>query len=142
MDIYNMEIISHYVPDQYNKETYVWSYWEAECDDWYMDSCHFQDDNHFNLLFDDSTPPYIENILESRQEPSMHILLQFSCSPVIVDEFLAGSTYLDPHDQCRHLEHHFSTTYCVPVSSKGSSHEHLDMGPQFTMDLGLLPHGG
>jgi hypothetical protein len=78
-----------------------------DCDDWYMDSCHFWDDNHFHLLFDDSTPPHVEHILESRQEPSMHILLQFSYSPVLVDDFLVGSTYLDPHDQCRSLEHHF-----------------------------------
>jgi hypothetical protein len=52
--------ISH--QEEYNQETYAWYYWEAECDDWYMDSCHFWDDNHFHLLFDDSTPPYVEHI--------------------------------------------------------------------------------
>jgi hypothetical protein len=92
---------------EYNQETYAWSYWEAECDAWYMDSCHFWDENHFHILFDDSTPPSVEHILESRQEPSMHTLLQFSYSPVLMDDFLAGSTYLDPHDQCRSWEHHF-----------------------------------
>jgi hypothetical protein len=75
MESYNMEIIDHYVTKEYNQETYVWSYWEAECNDWYMGSCHFWDDNHFHLLFDDSTPPHVEHILECREEPSMHIIL-------------------------------------------------------------------
>jgi hypothetical protein len=59
---------------------------------------NFLDNNHFRILFDDSTPPYVAHILESRKDPSMHILLQFSYSPVLVDAFLVGSTYLDPHD--------------------------------------------
>jgi hypothetical protein len=95
------------VMDEYNQEAYAWYDFEADCDDWYMDSCHLWDDNHFHLLFDDSTPPHVEHILESKQEPSMHILLQFYYSPVVVDDFLVGSTYLDPHDQCQSLEHHF-----------------------------------
>jgi hypothetical protein len=95
------------IMDEYNQEVYAWYDFEADCDDWYMDSCHFWDDNHFHLLFDDSTPPHVENILESKQEPSLHILLQFYYSPVVVDEFLVSSTYFDPHDQCRSLEHHF-----------------------------------
>jgi hypothetical protein len=37
----------------------------------------------------------------------MPTLLQFSYSLVLVDVFLADSTYVDPHDQCRSLEHHF-----------------------------------
>jgi hypothetical protein len=41
----------------------------SDCDDWYMDSCHFWDENHFHILFDDSTPPYVENIMERNQEP-------------------------------------------------------------------------
>jgi hypothetical protein len=27
--------------DEYNKEIYAWYDFEADCDDWYMDSCHF-----------------------------------------------------------------------------------------------------
>jgi hypothetical protein len=48
--------------DEYNQEIYAWYDFEADCDDWYMDSCHFWDDNHFHILFDDSTPPSVENI--------------------------------------------------------------------------------
>ena len=35
--------------DEYNKEIYAWYDFEADCDDWYMDSCHFWDDNHFHI---------------------------------------------------------------------------------------------
>lgn len=35
---------------------------DDDCADWYMDICHFWDDNYFHLPFDDSTPPYEENI--------------------------------------------------------------------------------
>jgi hypothetical protein len=72
-----------------------------------MDSCHFWDENHFHLLFDDSTPPSVEHILESRQVFSMHTLLHFYYSPVVVDDFLASSTYFDPLEQCLSLKHHF-----------------------------------
>jgi hypothetical protein len=92
---------------KYNQEEYAWYHFEATCDDWYMDSCHFWDDNYFHLLFDDSTPPYVEHIVESSQKPSMHTLLQSSDSPVLVDDFLVSSTYLDPHDQYQSWEHHF-----------------------------------
>jgi hypothetical protein len=102
-----MEIINHRVTKKYNQDTYAWYYLEVDCDDWYMDSCHFSHDNHFHLLFDDSNPSYVEKILESRQEPLMHTLLHFSDSPVLVDDFLVGPTYLDPHDHCQCLEHHF-----------------------------------
>jgi hypothetical protein len=27
--------------DEYNQEIYAWYDFEADCDDWYMDSCHF-----------------------------------------------------------------------------------------------------
>jgi hypothetical protein len=45
----------------------------------------------------------------------MNTIFQFSYSLIVVcyvDDFLDmdGSTYLDPHDQCRHLEHHFQPT--------------------------------
>jgi hypothetical protein len=95
------------IQDEYNRETYAWYDFEANCDAWYMYSCHFWDDNHFHILFDDSNPPYVEPIPESKHETSLHILLQFYYSLVVVDEFLAHSTYFYPHDQCLSLEHHF-----------------------------------
>jgi hypothetical protein len=48
--------------DEYNQEIYAWYDFEADFDDWYMDSCHFWDDNHFHILFDDSNPPSVESI--------------------------------------------------------------------------------
>jgi hypothetical protein len=53
---------------EYNQERYAWYDFEDDCDDWYMDSCHFWDDNHFHILFDDSTPPSVENINVPAQE--------------------------------------------------------------------------
>jgi hypothetical protein len=50
------------IKDEYNQEIYAWYDLEADCDDWYMDSCHFWVDNHFHILFDDSTPPSVDNI--------------------------------------------------------------------------------
>ena len=35
------------IRDEYNQEIYAWYDFEADCDDWYMDSCYFWDDNHF-----------------------------------------------------------------------------------------------
>jgi hypothetical protein len=56
------------IRDEYNQEIYVWYDFEADCDDWYMDSCHFLDDNHFHILFDDSNPPSVESINVKNQE--------------------------------------------------------------------------
>jgi hypothetical protein len=50
------------IGDEYNQEVYAWCDFEANCDDWYMDSCHLWDDNHFHILFNDATPPFVENI--------------------------------------------------------------------------------
>jgi hypothetical protein len=44
------------IKDEYNQEIYAWYDFEADCDDWYMDSYHFWDENHFHILFDNSTP--------------------------------------------------------------------------------------
>jgi hypothetical protein len=56
------------IRDDYNQEIYAWFDFEVDCDDWYMDSCHLWDDNHFHILFDDSTPPFVENINVPHQE--------------------------------------------------------------------------
>jgi hypothetical protein len=103
-----MEINCIYITSEYNKKSYAWYDFEADCDDWYMDSCHLWDENHFHILFNESTSPSGEHILERRQESSVHTFIQFSYSPM--DEFLANSTYLDPHDQCQYLEHNFQPT--------------------------------
>jgi hypothetical protein len=29
------------IRDEYNQEIYAWYDFEVDCDDWYMDSCHF-----------------------------------------------------------------------------------------------------
>jgi hypothetical protein len=50
------------IRDEYNKEIYVLYDFEADYDDWYMDSFHFKDDNHFHILFDDSNAPSVESI--------------------------------------------------------------------------------
>jgi hypothetical protein len=76
------------IRDEYNQEASTWYDFEAECDNWYMDSCHLWDDNHFHILFDDSTPPHVKFILESKHDPYLHILLHFYYSLVVVDDFL------------------------------------------------------
>jgi len=70
-----MNTVDNYITKEYTQETYALSDYEDDCDVCYMDSFHFWDTNHFHLLFEDSTPPSVEHILESRQEPSMHTLL-------------------------------------------------------------------
>jgi hypothetical protein len=84
-EIYIMETIYNYITREYTQEIYAWYDYEDECDDWYMDSCHFWDDNHFHILYDDSTPPYVENINVTNLEPvmttSVHLhILQWYCS--------------------------------------------------------------
>ena len=85
------------IGDEYNREAHAWHNFEGSCYYWYMYSCYLWDQNHFHLLFDDSTPPSVEHILERRQEISMHTLLHFYYL-VGVDEFLASSTSFDPLD--------------------------------------------
>jgi hypothetical protein len=36
----------------------------------------------------------------------------------------------------------FSARYGVSISLVWSSHDHLNMGPRFTLEVGLLHHGG
>jgi hypothetical protein len=85
------------IMNEYHQEVYAWYDLEDDCDDWYMDSCHFWDDNHFHILFDDSNPPSVENINVTHQDLVMITSVQ-SC--IFYNDIVPSRFIFDPFPLC------------------------------------------
>jgi hypothetical protein len=55
-----------------------------------MDICRFWDDNYFHILYDDSTPPFVEHIMAKNHEPSLLTIFQYSLVLVCYAEDFFG----------------------------------------------------
>ena len=61
--------MSPIIQNEYTNNIHAWYEFEDDFDDWYMNnlSIYLWDDNYFHLLFDDFSPPYIDNIIDGSQ---------------------------------------------------------------------------
>jgi hypothetical protein len=81
-----------------------------------MNNSNLWDDYYFHLLFDDSTPPSLENINMTNQElvmitgihPTYSTMVLFlKDSSLTLSHYVDGYYYFDPQDRFQYLEHHF-----------------------------------
>lgn len=70
-------------------------YFEEACNEYYIDIFHLREDNYFQLLFDEHTPPYEVNIINVSHGQVMTTQFQFESS-------LMAMLPLDPHSSCCH----------------------------------------
>lgn len=122
--------LSYSIKDGYNREIYAWQYFLEGCEEWYMGHANFWDDNYFQLPFDESTPPNVEE----SEEKVIHISFQLTHFPLdvwVLDPLLTFSSYgdsildihdsiyVDPHDQVGNLEHMTQLSITLKVRQLG-----------------------